>query len=212
MPSCVSMIADSRPGSPPQSRLVAVVPAAGLATRFGARKLLADVGGVPLIERTLASLLQAGVEHVVVVVRDGDAFDAVPSLADARVTTIVNPDPTRGMFSSIQTGLAIAGGDVVLVLPADMPFVPASAVAAVAARAAETGTVVIPVHDGRNGHPIGLPRPLCDRLLTLAPTTTLKDAIAGFGVPAIRLAVAESGILHDVDVPADLARGSTPAG
>lgn len=181
------------------------MPAAGLATRFGSRKLIADVGGVPLIQRTLASLLEAGVDRVVVVVRGGDAFEAVPSLADTRVSTTVNPDPDRGMFSSIQVGLGIAGGDVVLVLPADMPFVPASAVGAVAARAAETGSVVVPVHDGRKGHPIAIPRPLCDRLLTLAPTTTLKDALAHVGASTIRLDVAESGILRDVDVPADLA-------
>jgi molybdenum cofactor cytidylyltransferase len=199
------MIADSTPDDAPQPRLVAVVPAAGQSTRFGSRKLIADVGGVPLLERTLASLLEAGVDRVVVVVRDGDAFDAVPSLADARVTTTVNPDPDRGMFSSIQVGLGLAGGDVVLVLPADMPFVPASAAAAVAARAAETGAVVVPVHDGRKGHPIAIPRLLCDRLLALAPTTTLKDALTHFGATTIRLDVADSGILRDVDVPADLA-------
>ena len=102
---------------------VAVVPAAGSSTRFGTMKLLADVGGAPLLERTLASLLDAGVARVVVVTRAGEAFEAVPSMADPRVTVSVNPDPARGMFSSIQTGLAVAGGDVVLVLPADMPFV-----------------------------------------------------------------------------------------
>ena len=194
--------ARGRPTAP--TGVAAVVPAAGLATRFGSRKLIANVGGVPLLERTLASLLEAGVDRVVVVVRDGDAFDAVPSLADTRVSATVNPDPDRGMFSSIQVGLGIAGGDVVLVLPADMPFVPASAVVAVAARAAETGTVVVPVHDGRKGHPIAIPRPLCDRLLTLAPTTTLKDGLAGLGAATIRLDLDESGILRDVDVPADL--------
>lgn len=188
------------------ARIAAVVPAAGQSTRFGSRKLIADVGGVPLIERTLASLLHAGVDRVVVVVRAGDVFDAVLSLADVRVTTIVNPDPARGMFSSIQAGLAIADGDIVLVLPADMPFVPASTVAAVVARAAETGSVVIPVHDGRNGHPIAIPRALCARLLTLSPTTTLKNGLAGFGSSPICLDVAEAGVLHDVDVPADLGR------
>lgn len=191
---------------PSATRVAAVVPAAGQSTRFGSRKLIADVGGVALLERTLASLLQAGVERVIVVVRHGDAFDAVPSLADARVATIVNPDPDRGMFSSIQTGLAVAGGDAVLVLPADMPFVPARAVAAVAARAAETDSVVVPVHDGRKGHPIAIPRPLCDRLLTVPPTTTLKDALAGLGAATVRLDVTEPGILHDVDSPADLTR------
>jgi molybdenum cofactor cytidylyltransferase len=205
MPSS-SRMTDGTSQGETRGRIAAVVPAAGLSTRFGSRKLIADVGGVPLLERTLASLLQAAVEPVVVVVRDGEVFDAVPSLADARVVTVVNPDPTRGMFSSIQTGLALAGGDVVLVLPADMPFVPASIVEAIAGRAIATGSVVVPEHDGRRGHPIAMPRSLCDRLLTLEATISLKDGLARLGQSTVRLEVADAGVLHDVDVPADLAR------
>ena len=135
-----------------------------------------------------------------------DAFEAVPSMADTRATAVVNPDPARGMFSSIQAGLAIAGGDVVLVLPADMPFVAPQTVAAVVARAAATGSVVVPVHETRRGHPIAIPRPLCDALLALAPTTTLKDALSAAGASMVLLDVPDPGVLRDVDVPGDLLR------
>jgi molybdenum cofactor cytidylyltransferase len=184
------------------ARIVAVVPAAGLSTRFGAMKLLADVDGAPLIARTLASLLDAGIARVVVVVRQGDAFEGL--LADPRVATVVNPDPARGMFSSIQTGLAVVGGDVVLVLPADMPFVAAETATAVAARAVATTSLVVPVHHGRRGHPIAIPRPVCDALLPLEPTTTLKDGLARVRAPVTLLEVTDAGVLRDVDVPADL--------
>ncbi len=190
----------------PTSIAVAVVPAAGSSTRFGTMKLLADVEGAPLLDRTLSSLLDAGVARVVVVTRAGDAFEAVPSMADPRVAAIVNPDPTRGMFSSIQAGLAVAGGDVVLVLPADMPFVATETVTAVIARAAATGSVVVPVHQTRRGHPIAIPRPLCDALLALEPTTTLKDALAACGQSTVQLDVPDVGVLRDVDVPGDLTR------
>ena len=195
-----------RMASIPTSIAVAVVPAAGSSTRFGTMKLLADVEGAPLLDRTLSSLLDAGVARVVVVTRAGDAFEAVPSMADPRVAAIVNPDPTRGMFSSIQAGLAVAGGDVVLVLPADMPFVATETVTAVIARAAATGSVVVPVHQTRRGHPIAIPRPLCDALLALEPTTTLKDALAACGQSTVQLDVPDVGVLRDVDVPGDLTR------
>jgi molybdenum cofactor cytidylyltransferase len=168
-------------------------------------KLLADVGGAPMLERTLASLLGAGVARVVVVTREGGTFAPVPAMADPRVAAVVNPDPARGMFSSIQVGLAAAGGDVVIVLPADMPFVAGGTVAAIVARALATGSVVIPVHDGRRGHPIAIPRALCDELLSRAPTTTLKDALAASGATPFPLDVPDAGILRDVDVPGDLA-------
>jgi molybdenum cofactor cytidylyltransferase len=185
---------------------VAVVPAAGSSTRFGTMKLLADVGGAPLLDRTLTSLLEAGVARVVVVTRAAGAFAAVPSVADARVAAVVNPDPARGMFSSIQAGLAVAGGDVVLVLPADMPFVAPETVAAVIARAAAAESLVVPVHAGRRGHPIAIPRPLCDALLALDPATTLKDGLASLRASAILLDVPDPGVLRDVDVAADLLR------
>jgi molybdenum cofactor cytidylyltransferase len=186
--------------------IAAVVPAAGASTRFGSMKLVADVDGVPLLQRTLASLLDAGVARVVVVTRDGAAFTGVSALADPRVSTAVNPAPARGMFSSIQTGLAVAGGDVVLVLPGDMPFVAAATVEAVAARAAASGSVIVPAHRGHRGHPIAIPRALCDRLAALPPETTLKDALAAAGASRLELDVADPGVVRDVDVPDDLAR------
>lgn len=190
----------------PIGEVVAVVPAAGESRRFGTWKLLADVGGVPLVERTLAALLGAGVDRVVVIVRAGDVFAGATSFGDARVTTVVNPDPARGMFSSIQAGLAAAGGDVLLVLPADMPFVTPATVRAVASRAAATQAVVVPVHDGRRGHPIAIPGSLRARLAALVPATTLKDALTTVAGERERLDVPDPGILRDVDVPADLER------
>lgn len=190
----------------PAVQVVAVVPAAGFSTRFGAAKLLADVGGKPLIARTLASLLDAGIARLVVVTREGSGLEDLPALDDRRVTVLVNPDPARGMFSSIQAGLAAAGSDIVLVLPADMPFVASVTVAAVAARAAATQAVIVPVYQGRNGHPLAIPAAVTDRLLTLDPATTLKDALAAVGASRETLDVPDPGVLRDVDVPGDLAR------
>jgi CTP:molybdopterin cytidylyltransferase MocA len=110
---------------------IAVVPAAGASRRFGSPKLLADIRGEPLLQHTLRSLLDGGVERLVVVVAPHANLSTVTMLGDSRVTVVINRDPERGMFSSIQTGLAQVDGDAdVLVLPADMPFVRASTVEA----------------------------------------------------------------------------------
>lgn len=184
--------------------VTAVVPAAGRSSRFGGMKLLADLDGARLIDRTIASLLDAGVMRVVIVSRSAEAFSGVASFSDSRVETIVNAEPERGMFSSIQLGLAAAGGRVVLVLPADMPFVSAATVAAVAGRATATGATVVPSHTGRRGHPIAIPRPLCNALLTMPPSITLKEALAALSTASEILEVDDAGVLRDVDVPADL--------
>jgi molybdenum cofactor cytidylyltransferase len=183
---------------------VAIVPAAGKAERFGGSKLAADVGGEPLLNRTLRSLLDGGVERVVVVLAPGATFATVELLNDPRVRRVINPNPERGMFSSIQIGLAAEDGDPFLVLPGDMPFVKPATVTAVAGEAARTGRVVSPRFQGRRGHPVAFPQRLRDGILKADPASTLNDALKAADV-SVGLDVDDRGILHDVDQTGDLA-------
>jgi CTP:molybdopterin cytidylyltransferase MocA len=186
-------------------RVTAVVPAAGRSSRFGGMKLLAPVAGEPLLQHTLRSLLDGGVDEIVLVAAPDVSFAAVPLAADPRVRLVANEQPDRGMFSSIQTGLAaVPGGpDVILVLPADMPFVKASTVAAVGA-AAQSERVIVPLYEGRRGHPIALPVLFRRALLDADPTRSLKDALRTAGAPLVELSVDDPGVLRDVDVREDL--------
>ena len=185
-------------------RIAGVVPAAGRSSRFGGMKLLADVDGQPLVNRTLGSLLEAGVDPVVVVLSATALLDPAPLLSHANVRSVTNRDPSRGMFSSIQCGLALAKGDTIVVLPADMPFVQAPTVSLVALKSFETGRVVVPVFDKRRGHPVGIPGSLRDGLLMMPPDRSLKDALAALGEELLLVDVADRGVVRDVDVPDDL--------
>jgi molybdenum cofactor cytidylyltransferase len=183
----------------------AVVPAAGKAERFGGAKLVADVGGEPLLDRTLSSLLDAGVDRVVVVIAPGAADSLRRSLrrvSDERVAIVENPDPGRGMFSSIQTGLAAADADCLLILPGDMPFVRPETVAAVLVECRITDAVVTPRHLGRRGHPVALPGRL--RGLVLSASGTLSDVLKMDGIDRVDVEVDDPGVLRDVDEPRDL--------
>jgi molybdenum cofactor cytidylyltransferase len=184
--------------------IAGVVPAAGRSSRFGSMKLLADVSGEPLINRTLGSLLEAGVDPVVVVRSDAERLETVPLISHANVRSVVNRDPSRGMFSSIQCGLSVATADVIVVLPADMPFVRAATVALVARTCVETGRVVVPVFHGHRGHPVGVPAGLRDGLLMMPPDRSLKDALAALGEELLLVDVDDQGVVRDVDVPGDL--------
>jgi molybdenum cofactor cytidylyltransferase len=211
-------------------RACAVVPAAGKGERFGAStglgvtraKLLADVNGEPLLSRTIRCLLDAGVHEVVVVLagrspvppRTDHSADppsgrlinstSVPILADPRVRVAINPDPARGMFSSIQAGMAAAAGDPVLILPGDMPFVTRETVAAVLAACQRTGQVVSPRCEGRRGHPIALPGRLREPIAAADPAATLSALLTAHCGARLDLDVADRGILRDVDVIGDL--------
>jgi molybdenum cofactor cytidylyltransferase len=116
------------------SRLVvgAVVLAAGAGSRLGGRpKCLLELGGVPLIRRTLIALSGAGVDEVVVVL--GHHAEAIePVVAPFPVTLVRNPDPDAGQVSSQRVGLAALTGklDAVLVALADQPLLNAQDITA----------------------------------------------------------------------------------
>lgn len=184
---------------------MAIVPAAGRARRFGGDKLIADVDGEPLLNRTLRSLLDGGVGNIVVVLAPGAAFEAVELfMNDARVARVVNPEPARGMLSSIQTGLTAADGDPILVLPGDMPFVSSATVAAVLAAAMESGRIVSPRFQGRLGHPVALPARMRDDIAGADSSSTLALLIEPYAGERRVVDVDDPGVLRDVDVREEL--------
>src|SRR5207244_5393666 len=169
-------------GSAPQTlmRSVAIVTAAGSAERFGGRKLLTPIDGEPLLDHTIRALRDGGVSEVIVVVGSDARAEIerdVNAMLDARVRPVENPDPSRGMFSSIQEGVAQAQGDLLLVLPGDMPFVSPETVRSVIARYAERPAIVSPRYRGKRGHPVALPIALRDEIGSAHPHGNLHDVI-----------------------------------
>jgi molybdenum cofactor cytidylyltransferase len=184
--------------------LAAVVPAAGRSSRFGGVKLLAPVDGEPLLNRTLASLLDVGVDPLALVLAPGAAFETVPLVSHANVRVLINRDPSRGMFSSIQAGLAVAGGDVILVLPADMPFVATSTITSLVQACLTEDRVVVPLFQDRRGHPVAIPGRIREGLLMMPPDRSLKDALISLGEEPTPTETSDPGVVRDVDVPEDL--------
>jgi molybdenum cofactor cytidylyltransferase len=184
---------------------VAIVPAAGRSSRFGSMKLLARVGDDHLIDRTVASLLDAHVTQLLLVTAAHVDLSETRSLGDPRVVRLTNPAPERGMFSSIQVGLgALNDAAVVLILPADMPFVRPSTIEAVTVECERTGQSVVAAHAGRRGHPLALPGALVPALLKASPAGSLRDALTSLGAVVTAVEVDDPGVLRDVDVPSDL--------
>jgi molybdenum cofactor cytidylyltransferase len=190
-------------------RAIAIVTAAGSAERFGGRKLLADVGGEPLLDRTIRSLLDGGVSEVIVVVGMDSRAELerdVNAMNDARVRPVENRDPSRGMFSSIQEGVQTANGDVLLVLPGDMPFVQPATIKRVIEQWTRTRGIVSPRHNGKRGHPVALPQKLRDEILATSATSNLHEVIKKHLDERSDLEVDDPGINRDVDRPEDLDR------
>jgi len=193
-------------------RSIGIVTAAGSAERFGGRKLLTPIDGEPMLDRTIASLLDGGVDEIIVVVPKGsiELERDVNSFLDARVRPIENPDPSRGMFSSIQEAAAEADGDAMVVMPGDMPFVRPETVTTLLAAYARKAAIVSPRFNGKRGHPVVLPESLRDEIRAADPHVTLHEIIKKHQNERMDVDVEDGGVVRDVDRPEDLVEAPAP--
>jgi molybdenum cofactor cytidylyltransferase len=105
--------------------------AAGRSARFGGPKLLAEVGGGPLLRRQVDELLCAPVERLLVVIGAFAREYRACLPLDTRVEVIEHPGWAAGLGSSIAAGvrqLAVDADGAVIVL-ADQPALRAGLIA-----------------------------------------------------------------------------------
>jgi CDP-L-myo-inositol myo-inositolphosphotransferase len=109
---------------------VAVILAAGRASRLSARtgggsKATLMLGGMPLVERSVRTVLDAGIERVVVVLgHDAEAVErCLDVFSPAIVQTVRAPDWTLGNSASLMAASPfVAGEDLFLLVTADHLF------------------------------------------------------------------------------------------
>jgi CTP:molybdopterin cytidylyltransferase MocA len=181
--------------------LVAVILAAGAGTRLGGvAKALLKLGEVTYLQRIVETAREVGTEEIVVVV--GPPFgDAVAEHAKVLgVRTVVNPEPERGMASSVAIGFAaLDGGDAAWLWPVDHPTV---SVETLRALIAANVHVAQPRFEGRGGHP-----PLIARALWPALAACGDGGARAVLAPHMTaITVEDPGVVRDIDTPADAAR------
>jgi molybdenum cofactor cytidylyltransferase len=191
-------------------RIAAIVLAAGRSTRMeGANKLLAEIGGKPLVristEQALASRAQP-----VIVVTGHQREEVERALKGLNVTLVHNPDFARGLSTSLKTGLAAVPpeADGVIVCLGDMPQVSASLIdQLVAAFDPERGAlVVMPTIDGQRGNPIVWSRRFFHELEALEGDVGARHLIARYPEAIVEVPVTDRAALVDVDTPDALSR------
>ncbi|HME06762.1 MAG TPA: nucleotidyltransferase family protein [Bryobacteraceae bacterium] len=176
-----------------------VILAAGASSRMGTPKALLEYEGETFLDRWIR--LFASVCDPVIVVLGFDAERIRSRIRRAAETNFaLNPDPARGMLSSLQTGLrnVPAYSERVLFTLVDHPKVSASTIAAVAADSAQ---VVIPVYDGERGHPVSISRQIMEEMLQLRLEASPKDVMHRHKHETHFLNAGDPGVLADIDDP-----------
>jgi molybdenum cofactor cytidylyltransferase len=131
----------------------AIVLAAGAGSRFGGGKLLARLGGQPLIQAVLDHLREAPVDEVIVVV--GADAERLREVCDRYgVRTVANEEWERGQSTSVLAGLRASRGRAAVVLLGDQPFVGAEAVERLVAAFAEGAKIAVATYGGKRRNPV----------------------------------------------------------
>jgi len=189
--------------------VVAVVLSAGESSRMGRPKALLPVGDSFFLERIVASLRQARVERIIVVLGH-NAQALKEKIRHLPVTILVNPDYSRGQLSSLHVALrelekeAVDG--IVLHL-VDHPFIDARLVdRMIEALYASQPLIVVPICRGRRGHPVIFSRRLFGELLAAPLDEGAKSVVRAHAADTLEIPTDDEGITCDIDTPEEYRR------
>ena len=181
-----------------------VVLAAGSSTRMGQNKLLLPIGGESILRRAVRRALSAGLDPVIVVVGP-EAPRVRAELVGLSVHPVANPDPSRGIQTSRQAGIAAVPPEAraAVFLLADMPFVTEEMIAALVRRYREsTAPLVISEYEGAQAPPTLYDRALFPELLAAEGDEGSKTVIQRHAAEAVAVAW-PAAALADLDRPED---------
>ena len=179
--------------------IAGLVLAAGAGTRFGGgdSKLLAELDGRPLVERSIAAACDVPALERVVVVLGSRADDVLARVRLGRAEPVVCEEWASGQSASLRCGLeALAGASKVIVTLGDAPLVSSRVIGLFVGEPGRTRAV----YDGRPGHPVVLESEQIETLKSLSGDTGARDLLRGG--PVIEVGHLCSG--RDVDTPEDL--------
>jgi molybdenum cofactor cytidylyltransferase len=173
---------------PHASSFAGVILAAGESARMGTDKALLPwppstpgqaASKETFLSAAIRSLSQAA--DFVIVVAGKNEVALAPVVYSHGASMVVNPDPARGQFSSLQAGLREVlsrGRDAAMITLVDRP--PASAATVRKLRDAFEASgrniwAVVPEYSGRHGHPFICGREMIEAFLQAPPASTARD-------------------------------------
>lgn len=185
--------------------VVALLLAAGSATRFGSDKLLYCLPHeVPIAIQAARHLRIVFEENVLAVIRP-EAAQLAELLRQEGCKVVVCENAAEGMGASLACAVrAVADADAFVVALADMPFIRSSTIAAVRDALAAGAPLVAPYFRARRGHPVGISAKFRGALEGLRGDEGAKQIVAANEASLVKIPVGDPGVLRDIDTPQDL--------
>lgn len=178
-----------------------IILAAGESKRMGFPKMLLSLNGKTMIENVISNVSGSDTDKVLVVL--GAYKEEIAGIISKYdVGYCYNEDYMDGMLSSVQCGFKNLPADfrAVLVFQGDQPFITPSVINNVIRTYRSSGRgIVVPVYDGKRGHPLLLDRKYREQIGKLDPGEGLRSLAAIFSDDVLEVKTDNSGILRDID-------------
>ena len=186
----------------PKLRLGCVVLASGKSTRFGGNKLLADLGGKPVLARTLSAVPKELFEKVTVVVSDRDVEAVARSCGFDTVFYEGGP-----VSESIRRGLeTVCGTDGCLFVNGDQPLISEKSIRKMAELFREdTARGLRLAYGSEQGSPVLFPSRWYDDLMALTEEKGGMSVVKAKGEVFFSVQAENLAELLDADTPEELA-------
>ena len=190
------------------SRIGAVILAAGMSSRMGEAKQLLRLGGNTVLGQVVENVRGAEVDEIVLVL--GHAAETIQeSVGIEGLKVAINEDYRQGMGSSLRVGLSAldAGVDAALIVLADQPFVrPATLNQLVDQYQQSDAQILIPMYKGFRGNPVLLDRSVFGEVMALKGDIGCRAIFGNHTEGIVKVPVADIGILLDLDSKEDFER------
>jgi molybdenum cofactor cytidylyltransferase len=181
----------------------AIVLAAGSSRRMGADKLSLPWGDGTVLDAALRPFLGlAEIDEVVVVVRGG----ALPVFVSGRARVLVNEHADEGMGSSLRVGVAGADptAEAYVLALGDMPGLGADRVRSLLAAWRGSGKgILVPVFEGRRGHPVVMAGSYRGALLASSGDVGARRLLAENREDLALCEVMDPAVVADLDTSGD---------
>jgi len=193
---------------PQAPQIAAVILAAGLSSRMGHNKLLAEIDGKPLVRRAVDAALTSAARPVIVVT--GSEADSVDhALSGLPVTMVRNLDFRKGLSTSLIAGINAVPDDCdgAVVLLGDMPEVTAQTIDRLIAAfdPEEDRAICVATREGKRGNPVLWSREFFPDIRKLEGDIGAKGLLAENVDIVCEVEMADDGPLLDIDTPDALA-------
>ena len=183
----------------------ALVLAAGESRRMGMPKPLLRFGDTTFLEQIIAALRRSSVDAITAVL--GARADVIRASTDLSGTNVViNEDYRRGQLSSLIAGLTSvpAETDAIVLCLVDNPMISADVVNRLVDGFGKTGRqIVLPVFNGRRGHPALFARSLFDELVNAPIDKGARHVVSSNQDKILEVDVPDRGVLMSIDTPED---------